>query len=175
MAHNWYAIQTHSGSELTIKNALERLSNDMQDGKIEQVLVPTEDLIEIKKGQKIIIERPLYSAYVFAKIDLDTSLWHAIQSMPKVGRFIGESKKPSPLSEKDINQILEKVNNRGAAKPKVSFEEGEMLRIKEGSFSNFNGVVESFDLTSGMIKLNVLIFGRNTPVEISYTQVERVE
>jgi len=175
MAHNWYAIQTHSGSELTIKNALTKLSQEMEDGKIEQVLVPTEDLIEIKKGKKVIIEKPLYSAYVFARIDLDTALWHAIQSMPKVGRFIGESKKPSPLSDKDINQILEKVNNRAAAKPKVSFEVGEMLRIKEGSFSNFNGLVESFDLTSGMIKLNVLIFGRNTPVEISYTQVERVE
>jgi len=175
MAHNWYAIQTHSGSELTIKNALEQLSKDLQDGRIEQVLVPTEDLIEIKKGNKVIVEKPLYSAYVFANIDLDTALWHAIQSMPKVGRFIGESKKPSPLSTKDINQILEKVNNRAAAKPKVSFEEGEMLRIKEGSFSNFNGIVESFDLNSGLLKLNVLIFGRNTPVEISYTSVERVE
>jgi len=175
MAHNWYAIQTHSGSELTIKRALEQLSKDLEDGRIEQVLVPTEDLIDIKKGKKTIIEKPLYSAYVFAKIDLDTSLWHAIQSMPKVGRFIGESKKPSPLSDKDINQILDKVNNRGAAKPKVSYEEGETLRIKEGSFSNFNGIVESFDMASGLLKLNVLIFGRNTPVEISYTQVERVE
>ena len=175
MAHNWYAIQTHSGSELTIKNALEQLSKDLQDGRIEQVLVPTEDLIEIKKGNKVIVEKPLYSAYVFANIDLDTALWHAIQSMPKVGRFIGESKKPSPLSDKDINQILEKVNNRAAAKPKVSFEEGEMVRVKEGSFSNFNGLVESFDLNSGLLKLNVLIFGRNTPVEISYTSVERVE
>jgi transcription termination/antitermination protein NusG len=175
MAHNWYAIQTHSGSELTIKRALEQLSKDLQDGRIEQVLVPTEDLIEIKKSKKVLIEKPLYSAYVFAKIDLDTALWHAIQSMPKIGRFIGESKKPSPLSEKDINLILEKVNNRAAAKPKVSFEVGEMLRITEGSFSNFNGVVELFDLNSGLLKLNVLIFGRNTPVEISYTSVERVE
>jgi len=175
MAHNWYAIQTHSGSELTIKRALERLSNDMEDDRIQEVLVPTEDIIEIKKGKKVISEKPLYSAYVFARIDLDTALWHAIQSMPKVGRFIGEAKKPSPLSDKDINQILEKVNNRGAAKPKVSFDIGEMLRITEGSFANFNGIVESFDMASGMLKLNVLIFGRNTPVEISYTHVERVE
>ncbi len=174
MAHNWYAIQTHSGSELAIKRALEKLSEEMNNGKIEQVLVPTEDLIEIKKGTKVIIERPLYSAYVFAKIDLDTALWHAIQSMPKVGRFIGESKKPTPLSDKDVKQILEKMAKREAPKPKVSFEEGEMLRIKDGSFANFNGIVESFDLTSGMLKLNVVIFGRNTPVEISYTQVERV-
>ncbi len=175
MAHNWYAIQTHSGSELTIKRALEQLSDDLDDGRIDQVLVPTEDLIEIKKSKKIIIEKPLYSAYVFARIDLDTALWHAIQSMPKVGRFIGESKKPSPLSDKDVKQIIDKVNNRGIAKPKVSFEDGESVRIKEGSFSNFNGIVESFDLTSGLLKLNVLIFGRNTPVEIAYTQVERIE
>ena len=175
MAHNWYAIQTHSGSELTIKRALESLREELLDGRIDQVLVPTEDLIEIKKGEKIIIEKPLYSAYVFANIDLDTALWHAIQSMPKVGRFIGESKKPSPLSSKDIQQIKDKVEKRSAPKPKVSFAEGELLRIKEGSFANFNGHVESFDLTSGMLKLNVLIFGRNTPVEISYTQVERVE
>ncbi len=174
MAHNWYAIQTHSGSELTIKRALERLSSELNDGRIEQVLVPTEDLIEIKKGSKVIIEKPLYSAYVFARIDLDTALWHAIQSMPKVGRFIGEAKKPSPLSEKDINQILEKVNHRAAAKPKISFDKGEMVRIKDGSFANFNGNVESFDMSSGLLTLNVLIFGRNTPVEISYTQVERV-
>ena len=174
MAHNWYAIQTHSGSELTIKRALDKLSNEMEDGRIEQVLVPTEDLIEVKKGKKIIVERPLYSAYVFAKINLDTALWHAIQAMPKVGRFIGESKKPTPLSEKDVNQILEKMEKRDAPKPKVSFEDGEMVRIKNGSFANFNGIVESFDLTSGMLKLNVVIFGRNTPVEISYIQVERV-
>ena len=174
MAHNWYAIQTHSGSELAIKRALEKLSDEMGNDAIEKVLVPTEDLIEIKKGKKVIVERPLYSAYVFARIDLDTALWHRIQSMPKVGRFIGESKKPTPLSDKDINQIFEKINNREAAKPRVAFDEGEMVRIKDGSFANFNGVVESFDLTAGILKLNVVIFGRNTPVEISYTQVERV-
>jgi len=174
MAHEWYAIQTHSGSELTVKRALEQLKKEMENDAIAEVLVPTEDLIEIKKGKKTIIERPLYPAYAFANIDLDTALWHRIQSMPKVGRFIGESKKPTPLPKKDIEKILEKVNNRAEAKPKISFENGEMLRIKEGPFANFNGMVEDFDLASGMLKLNVLIFGRNTPVEISYTQVERV-
>ena len=174
MSHQWYAIQTHSGSELAVKRALENLSAQMGDGVIAEVLVPTEDLIEVKKGKKIIVERSLYPAYVFAKIDLDTVIWHRIQSMPKVGRFIGEAKKPTPLSKKDIDVILDKVNNRADAKPKVSFQEGEILRIKEGPFANFNGIVEDFDMSSGMLKLNVLIFGRNTPVEISYTQVERV-
>ena len=174
MAHKWYAIQTYSGSELAVKRALEQLAEEMADEKIEDVLVPTEDLIEVKKGKKTIVERPLYPAYAFAKIDLDTALWHRIQSMPRVGRFIGESKKPTPLAEKDINLILEKVQNRAAAKPKVSFDEGEMVRINEGPFANFNGIVEDFDLDAGILKLNVSIFGRNTPVEISYTQVERV-
>ena len=174
MSQQWYAIQTHSGSELSVKRALLQLSEEMANDKIADVLVPTEDLIEIKKGKKSIIERPLYPAYAFAKIDLNTAIWHRIQSMPKVGRFIGESKKPTPLAKKDIDAILDKVNNRAAAKPKVSFEEGEMLRIKEGPFANFNGIVADFDMTSGVIKLNVSIFGRNTPVEISYTQVERV-
>jgi len=174
MAQQWYAIQTHSGSELAVKRALERLAEEMADGRISQVLVPTEDLIEVKKGNKTIVERPLYPAYAFAEIDLDTALWHRIQSMPKVGRFIGESKKPTPLSKKDINAILDKVENRAAAKPKISFDEGEMVRINEGPFANFNGVVEDFDMASGILKLNVSIFGRNTPVEITYTQVERV-
>ncbi len=174
MSQQWYAIQTHSGSELTVKRALERLAEEMADGKISQVLVPTEDLIEVKKGNKTIVERPLYPAYAFAEIDLDTALWHKIQSMPKVGRFIGESKKPTALSKKDVEAILDKVQNRAAAKPKVSFDEGEMVRINEGPFANFNGVVEDFDMAAGILKLNVSIFGRNTPVEIAYTQVERV-
>lgn len=174
MAHKWYAIQTYSGSELAVKKALIKLSEEMADDRLAEVLVPTEDLIEVKKGKKTILERPLYPAYAFAKIDLDTELWHKIQSMPKVGRFIGESKKPTALSDKDINLILEKVKNRAAAKPRISFEEGEMVRIKEGPFANFNGLVEDFDMVAGLLKLNVSIFGRNTPVEISYTQVERV-
>ncbi len=174
MAQQWYAIQTHSGSEIAVKNALLRLKEEMQNDRISEVLVPTEDLIEMKKGKKVVVERPLYPAYAFAKIDLDTALWHQIQSMPKVGRFIGESKRPTPLSEKDINSILEKIEKKAAPRPKIAFDKGETVRIKEGSFANFNGIVENFDMTSGMLTLNVSIFGRNTPVEISYTQVELV-
>jgi len=174
MAHNWYAIQTHSGSEISVKKALLKLKDEMENDRIAEVLVPTEDLIEIKKGEKVISEKPLYPAYAFAKIDLDNALWHAIQSMPKVGRFIGEKNYPTPLSEKDIASIIEKVEKRSAPRPKISFEEGETVRIKEGSFSNFNGIVENFDLQSGLLTLNVSIFGRNTPVEISYTQVELI-
>ena len=107
------------------------------DDKIGYIIVPTEDVIEVKNGKKKISERSLYPGYAFAYIDLDTALWHRIQSMPKVGRFIGEAKKPTPLREKDIALILEKAEKKGAPKPNIYFDEGESIRITEGPFANF--------------------------------------
>jgi len=144
------------------------------EDKIDQVVVPTEEVIEVKDGQKKITERSLYSGYVFARIDLDTDLWHKIQSLPRVSRFIGEQKTPTPLSEADIKVILEKLEKKSAPRPKVDFETGEMVRIVDGPFANFTGMVEEYDLDHGKLKLNVSIFGRNTPVEILYTQVEKI-
>ena len=128
----------------------------MADDRISEVLVPTEDLIEIKKVKKSIVERPLYPAYAFAKIDLDTGLWHRIQSMPKLEDLL-VNQKTNCFIWKRYWFILEKVKNRAAAKPKVSFDEGEMVRINEGPFANFNGIVEDFDMVSGLLKLNVSI------------------
>jgi len=175
MAHQWYAIQTYAGSEQAVKRAIEQLSIDygLQD-QIEQIVVPTEEVIEVKNGVKKITERSLYPGYAFAHIDLDTDLWHKIQSLPKVSRFIGEQKTPTPLSEADINLILSKLEKRSVPRPKVDFESGEMVRIVDGPFANFTGMVEEYDLDHGKLKLNVSIFGRNTPVEILYTQVEKI-
>ncbi len=175
MAHQWYAIQTYAGSERSVKKAIEQMAEDyaLQD-RITQVVVPTEEVIEVKDGKKKITERSLYSGYVFANIDLDTDLWHKIQRLPKVSRFIGEQKSPTPLSEADINVILEKLEKKSAPRPKVDFETGEMVRIIDGPFANFTGMVEEYDLDHGKLKLNVSIFGRNTPVEILYTQVEKI-
>ena len=175
MSAKWYAIQTYAGSERSVKAAIETMAEQLgiQD-KIEEIVVPTEDVIEVKNGKKKITERSLYPGYVFAKMDLDTDLWHKIQSLPRVSRFIGESKKPTPLSEKDVQNILDKVRNRAAPKPKISFEPGEMVRIVEGPFANFTGMVEEYDLEHGKLKLNVSIFGRSTPVEILYSQVEKI-
>lgn len=175
MAHKWYAIQTYAGSEMAVKRGIENLVNDrgIKD-KLLDLIVPTEDVIEVKNGKKKINERTLYPGYCFANLDLDTTLWYAIQSLPKVGRFIGESKKPTPLSDKDINTILEKVQKRAAPKPKISFDEGESVRITEGPFANFTGIVEEYDMVHGKLRLNVSIFGRSTPVEILYSQVEKI-
>ena len=171
----WYALQVYSGSELAVKKAIENLKNDLKlDEKIGDVVVPTESVIEVKNGKKKIYERSIYPGYVFLEADLDTALWHKIQSLPKVGRFIGESKKPTPLKKEDIELILQKAKQKAAPKPKVSFEEGEVVRIIDGPFANFTGEVEDFDYEKGMLKLNVTIFGRSTPVEIHYTKVEKI-
>ncbi|MDE7447700.1 MAG: transcription termination/antitermination protein NusG, partial [Helicobacter sp.] len=140
MSFAWYAIQTYYGSERSVKDAIENLVREykMQD-RVEQIVVPTEDIIEIKNNKKRISERSVYPGYVFIKVDLDTKTWHMIQSLPRVGRFIGEAKKPTPLSESDINTILEKITNRAAPRPKIFFEAGEVVRITEGPFVNFTG------------------------------------
>jgi transcriptional antiterminator NusG len=175
MAHQWYSIQTYAGSERSVKAAIENLmeENNLQDA-IAEIVVPTEDVIEVKNGKKKISERSLYSGYVFINIDLSTEIQHMIQSIPRVSGFIGEANHPTPLSDDDINTILDRVQNRAAPKPKVFFELGEMVRIIEGPFANFTGTVDEYDLEHGTLKLNVSIFGRSTPVDISYTQVEKI-
>ncbi|EFX42227.1 transcription termination/antitermination protein NusG [Helicobacter suis] len=172
----WYAIQTYSGSEQSVKKAVENMVRENGiANRVEKVIVPTEDVIELsKKGKNKVTERSLYPGYVFIKVDLDTVLWHKIQSLPKVSRFIGESKKPTPLSDADIGNILEKMANRAAPKPKIYYEKGEVVRIVEGPFANFTATVEEYDVEHRKLKLSVSIFGRNTLIDILYSQVEKI-
>jgi len=174
MAQQWYSIQTY-GNDRLVRDAIFNMIEEMGlEELITEVIVPTEDVIEVKDGKKKVTERSLYSGYVFAKLELNTEIQHLIQSIPKVSGFIGEGNTPTPLSEHDINVILDRVNNRAAPKPKVFFENGETVRIVEGPFANFTGTVDEYDLEHGTLKLNVSIFGRATPVDISYTQVEKI-
>lgn len=175
MDFQWYAIQTYSGSELSVKKAIQNLlEQNNSSHRLKNIVVPTEDLYETTKDKKRkYFEKSIYPGYVFVCIDLDTELWHMIQSLPRVGRFIGESKKPTPLSEADIKHILDKVENRPAPRPKVSFTMGESVLIIDGPFANFTGVVESYDMETKKLKLNVSIFGRNTRIEINDVQVEK--
>lgn len=175
MAHKWYSLQTYAGSERSVKTAILNLIEEyrLQD-VIKEVVVPTEDVMEMKNGKKKVTERSLYSGYVFINIDLTTEVQHMIQSLSKVSGFIGEANHPTPLSENDIKVILDRVENRAAPKPKVAFESGEVVRIIDGPFSNFTGVVDEYDMQHGILKLNVSIFGRATPVDIAYSQVEKI-
>jgi len=174
----WYAIQSFAGSEMSVKRAIENMLTELGwKEKLGEVIVPTEEVIDIKNGNKKITERCIYPGYVFVELeDLsnNTQLWQKIQSLPKVGGFIGESNKPTPLSKSDIDLIIEKAQQKSAPKPKISFTHGETVRIVEGPFANFTGTVEEYDLLQGKLKLNVTIFGRSTPVEISHTQVEKI-
>jgi len=174
----WYAIQSFAGSELAVKRAIENMLTELGwKDKLGEIIVPTEEVIDIKNGKKKITERCIYPGYVFVELeDLDknTQLWQKIQSLPKVGGFIGESNKPTPLSKSDIDLIIQKAQQKSAPKPKISFAHGETVRIVEGPFANFTGTVEEYDLSQGKLKLNVTIFGRSTPVEIAHTQVEKI-
>jgi transcriptional antiterminator NusG len=174
MAQEWYSIQTY-GNDRVVRDAIFNMIEEMSlQDFITEVIVPTEDVIEVKDGKKKVSERSLYSGYVFAKMELNTEIQHLIQSIPKVSGFIGEGNRPTPLSEHDINVILDRVNNRAAPKPKVFFDNGETVRIIDGPFANFTATVDEYDLEHGTLKLNVSIFGRATPVDISYTQVEKI-
>jgi len=176
--HRWYTVRTYAGQELYVQKAiLHLIEEDKLHDRVKDVIVPTEDVIEVKNGKKRITERSLYSGYVFANMLLDSEnvLLSKISSIPKVSGFVGDSNGPTPLSEEDISKILERVENRAAPRPKVAFDKGESVRIIDGSFANFIGVVEEYDFEHGVLKLNVPIFGRNTPVELPYSQVEKVE
>jgi len=174
MAQEWYSIQTY-GNDRVVRDAIFNMIEEMSLQEfITEVIVPTEDVIEVKDGKKKVTERSLYSGYVFSKMELNTEIQHLIQSIPKVSGFIGEGNTPTPLSEHDINVILDRVNNRAAPKPKVFFDNGETVRIVDGPFANFTATVDEYDLEHGTLKLNVSIFGRATPVDISYTQVEKI-
>lgn len=174
MDFQWYAIQTYSGSEQSVKKAIQNLvEQNNASHRLKDIVVPTEDVFEIKDKKKKTVQKSIYPGYVFVYINLDTELWHMIQSLPRVGRFIGESKKPTPLNEADIKNILDKIENRPAPRPKISFTRGESVLITEGPFANFTGVVESYDMETKKLKLDVSIFGRNTRIEINDVQVEK--
>lgn len=172
MSLAWYAIQTYSGSERAVERAIQSI---FDYSKIDaRIVVPTEDVFEYKNSKKIVKQRSIYPGYVFIYVDLTTSLWHTIQSLPKVSKFIGEDKKPTPLSQEDVDLILEKIEKRAEPKPKIFFSKGEAIRIVDGPFANFSAVVEEYDVEHEKLKLNVSIFGRSTPIEIMCTQVEKI-
>jgi transcriptional antiterminator NusG len=174
----WYAIQSFAGSELSVKRTIENMLTELGwADKLGEVIVPTEEVIDIKNGKKKITERCIYPGYVFVELEdlsSNTQLWQKIQSLPKVGGFIGESNKPTPLSRADIDLIIQKAQQKSAPKPKISFSHGETVRIIDGPFANFTGTVEEYNLSQGKLKLNLKIFGKSTPVEIAHTQVEKI-
>ena len=176
MAKRWYVVHAYSGYEQQVKRSLEeRVQRKGVEDKFGEILVPTEEVVEMREGQKRRSERKFFPGYVLVQMEMDDDTWHLVQDVPKVLGFIGGTgDRPSPISDKEANAILQRVQE-GVEKPrpKVLFEPGEMVRIIEGPFNDFNGVVEEVDYEKSKMRVSVLIFGRSTPVELEFGQVEK--
>jgi transcriptional antiterminator NusG len=176
MAKHWYVVHAYSGFEQQVKRSLEeRIKRKGLDEHFGEILVPTEEVVEMREGQKRKSERKFFPGYVLVQMEMNDETWHLVKDAPKVLGFIGGTgDKPTPITEKEAMSILQRVQEGvDKPRPKVLFEPGEMVRIIDGPFNDFNGVVEEVDYEKSKMRVSVLIFGRSTPVELEFGQVEK--
>ncbi|MDP8230276.1 MAG: transcription termination/antitermination protein NusG [Candidatus Gorgyraea atricola] len=176
MDHKWYVIHTLTGQEDKVKTGIEaKVQEGALKEKVFQVLIPTEQVSEVKDGKKRISLRKFFPGYVLVEMDLDDDIWYVIRNMAGVTGFIGTKTRPVPLLDSEVNQIIKQTEERKEKPtPKVIFEKGDSVKVIEGPFINFNGNIEEVNPDKGKIKVMVSIFGRATPVELEYWQVERL-
>jgi transcriptional antiterminator NusG len=175
MAMRWYVLHVYSGFENKVAEAIrDKARKKGLEDKVEDIMVPKEEVVEVKRGQKVNSERKVFPGYVLAKLDMSDDVWHMIKDTPKVTGFLGASNKPAPISEKEAARLLQQLQE-GVERPKsaITFEIGEDVKVGEGPFAGFNGVVEEVDEERSKLKVSVSIFGRATPVELEYGQVEK--
>lgn len=175
MAHRWYVLHVYSGFEGKVADAiLEKARKQGLEERIEEVMVPKEEVVEVRKGQKVNAERKFFPGYVLIKMDLTDEAWHLVKDTPKVTGFLGGGNRPVPISEAEAQQIVSQMEDGvQAARPSITFEIGEEVRVTDGPFASFSGLVEEVDEERARLKVSVSIFGRSTPVELEYTQVEK--
>jgi len=176
MSLRWYVVHAYSGFESQVKKSLEdRIIHAGVQDRFGEVMVPTEEVVEMREGQKRKSERKFFPGYVLVQMDMDDETWHLVKSVPKVMGFIGGTKDaPAPITDKEANAILQRVQEGvDKPKPKILFEPGEVVRINDGPFNDFNGVVEEVDYEKSRLRVSVLIFGRSTPVDLEFGQVEK--
>ncbi|MBS0359686.1 MAG: transcription termination/antitermination protein NusG [Proteobacteria bacterium] len=172
----WYVVHAYSGYESFVMRELkERIKQAGVAEKFAEILVPTEKVVELRSGQKRKSERKFYPGYVLVKMLMDEETWHLVRNVPRVFGFIGgTSDKPSPITEEEARVILSQVKESGKKeKPKILFQPGEVVRVTDGPFADFNGVVEEVNYEKSRLRVAVLIFGRSTPVELEFSQVEK--
>ncbi len=175
MTARWYIIQTYSNFEKKVAESIrEQASLQGMTDLFEQVIVPMEEVVEIRRGQKVNAERKFFPGYVLAKMDMTDETYHLVKNIQKVSGFLGSGNKPMPISDNEAARILSQVQEGvDRPKPSIRFEIGEQVRVTDGPFTSFNGLVEDVDEERARLKVSVSIFGRATPVELEYAQVEK--
>lgn len=176
MTMRWYVVHTYSGFEKSVARSLQdHIRNTGMQEKFGEILVPTEEVVEMKSGQKRTSERKFFPGYVLVRMEMNEDTWHLVKNVPKVSGFIGGSgTKPTPITDKEAQAILQQVQDGvEKPKPKFSFQPGEQVRVIDGPFLDFNGTVEDVNFEKSKLRVSVSIFGRMTPVELDFSQVEK--
>jgi transcriptional antiterminator NusG len=175
MAMRWYVLHVYSGFEHKIADAIHEKARKLKlADRVGEILVPSEEVVELRRGQKVSVERKFFPGYVLAKLDLSDDVWHMVKDTPKVTGFLGANNKPSPVSQREADALLNQIQEGiDSPRPSITFEIGEEVKVVDGPFASFNGTVEEVDEDKGKLKVSVSIFGRATPVELEYPQVEK--
>jgi transcriptional antiterminator NusG len=172
----WFIVHTYAGFEKKVKQSLEqRVKAYGLADEIGEVLIPTEDVVEMRGGRKVVSSKRFFPGYLLVEMTMSDEAWHVVKNTPKVTGFVGAGAKPTPLTREEVDQILTQVTQAAEKpKPKYTFEKGDQVRINEGPFTNFNGVVDDVNSEKSTLKVMVTIFGRSTPVELDFLQVEKL-
>ncbi len=174
--HKWYIVHTYSNFEQKVAAAIQEQARQKGlEGCFEEILVPTEEVVELRRGRRVNAERKFFPGYVLVKMDMSDEVYHMVKNTPKVTGFLGAENRPTPIPQREVDRILNQVQE-GVERPKPSviFEVGEQIRVSDGPFASFNGLVEEVDEERARLKVTVSIFGRATPVELEYGQVEKL-
>jgi len=175
-AKQWYIVHTYSGFEKKVAESLQqRVQAYGLQEEVGEVLIPTEDVVEMRGGRKVVSSKRFFPGYILVELAMSDNVWHIVRNTPKVTGFVGAGSKPTPLTREEVEQILSQVRDSvEKPKPKYTFEKGDQVRINEGPFTSFNGVVDDVNPDRNTLKVMVTIFGRSTPVELDFLQVEKL-